>query len=155
MKKQKISTYISLVVCSLSAVLLLVWLFTFPQFFHWFYIDYHGFNESEPVIRAAYQTVVICFYICAPFAAAALWMLISLLRNLLRNEVFIRQNVLYLRFVSWCCYAVLLATFFGGLKYLPLMIVAFAMGVTGTLLRVVKNVMHAAVVLREENDLTI
>lgn len=155
MIKHKTSTLISLGVCILSSVVLLVWLFTFPQFFHWFYIVYHGFSEADPGILTAYKTVVMCFYICAPFAAAALGMLISLLCNLLKNEVFIKRNVLFLRLVSWCCYAVLLITFIGGLRYLPLMIVAFAMGVVGTLLRVVKNVMHTAVALQEENDLTI
>ena len=105
--------------------------------------------------KAVIKTVVTAFYICAPFAAAALAMMIKILINILNDRVFIMQNAVLFRFLSWCCYAVLLITFIGGLRYLPLMIVAFAMGVVGTLLRVVKNVMHAAVSLQEESDLTI
>lgn len=82
-------------------------------------------------------------------------MLIRLLLNVLHAEVFIPRNVLYLRLVSWCCYAVAVATLVFGLSYFPLLFITFIMGVVGTLLRVVKNVMQTAVGLREENDLTI
>lgn len=155
MKHHKFSVCCSIGVCVLSAILLLYWLFRFPQFFHWFYAVYHGFSETQPDVLEKERVVVVCFYACAPFAAASLALLLALLRNLLRDRVFIKHNVTFLRLVSWFCWAVLLITFSGGLKYLPLMIVAFAMGVVGTLLRVLKNVLQAAVVLREENDLTI
>ena len=75
--------------------------------------------------------------------------------NILKNDVFILSNVRYLRYISWCCWAVALATGVAGVFYVPLAIIAVSMAVVGTLLRVVKNVVHAAVALREENELTI
>ena len=48
-----------------------------------------------------------------------------------------------------------LITSASGYFYMPLLIIAFATFLVGTLLRVVKNVMQSAVELREENDLTI
>lgn len=118
-------------------------------------MDYHGIPEATEAVTRIFRIVVTSFYLCAPFAAAALYMLIRLLKNLLDDRVFIHTNVVYLRGISWCCYAVFLVTFAGGFLYVPLFIIAFATGVVGTLLRVVKNVMHAAEELREENDLTI
>ena len=156
MRKSKTSAYISLAVCILSSALLLVWLFTFPAFIRWFYFGYHALRQVQsPVLPRAVSVLIPAFYCCAPFAAAALFLLIRLLRNVLRESVFVRANVLYLRIVSWCCYAVLAITLGFGTRYIPLLIVASAMGVVGTLLRVVKNVLQAAVELREENDLTI
>ncbi len=153
--KRKTSAMISLCICLLSAALLLIWLFTFPRFFHWFYADYHGLDPLSPYVERVIRTVVTTFYCCAPFAAAALAMLVGLLWNVLKDRVFIARNVSFLRYISWCCYAVTLAALAGGFFYVPLFIIAFAAGVVGTLLRVVKNMMQSAVELREENDLTI
>ncbi len=101
------------------------------------------------------KIVVPAFYCCVPFAAAALYMLIRLLMNVINEKVFIKTNVQYFRFVSWCCYAVALITLIFGFKYPLLEIIMFAMAVVGTLLRVVKNIMQSAVEISEENELTI
>ena len=153
--KAKTSVTISLCICFASALLLVVWLFTFPAFIRWFYFSYHSLMQEQVVLTRAVTLLIPAFYSCAPFAAAALYMLIRLLFNLRQGKIFIPSNVLYLRLVSWCCYAVLAITFGFGLWYIPLMIVAFAMGVVGTLVRVFKNILQSAVELREDNDLTI
>ena len=155
MKNRKFSAKLSLAVCIFFAVVLLVGLFAFPAFFRWFYVEYHHLNPENPLVAHNLQTVIGAFYACAPFAAAALYMLIRLLTNVLKDDVFILSNVRYLRYISWCCWAVALATGIAGFFYMPLAIIAAAMLVVGTLLRVVKNVVHAAVALREENELTI
>ena len=154
MPKHKISTCISLAICILSAALLVYWIVRFPAFFRWFYLTYHRLTTSVAAERII-RNVTLAFYGCAPFAAAALGMLIALLRNLLKNRVFINANVRFLRWISWCCYAVTLVTGFWGYYYMPLLIITFATALVGTLLRVVMNVMHAAVALREEQELTI
>ena len=155
MKNPKTSAKISLAICILSAAVLAVWLFTFPRFLQWFYVSYHGLNPAAAKVEQNEKIIITVFYVCAPFAAAALYMLIRLLGNILKDQVFIADNVRYLRLISWCCYAVALAAAIGGIWYVPIFIIAFSTGVVGTLLRVVKNVIHAAVALREENDLTI
>lgn len=155
MLSRKTSAKLSLGICIASAAALAALLICFPRFFSWFYMDYHRIPEATEAVTRIFRIVVTSFYLCAPFAAAALYMLIRLLKNLLDDRVFIHTNVVYLRGISWCCYAVFLVTFAGGFLYMPLFIIAFATGVVGTLLRVVKNVMHAAEELREENDLTI
>lgn len=152
MIKRKTSITISLAICIVCSLMLLALIFTMPNFFEWFYTALRGSSEfAEAVVK----TVVTAFYICAPFAAAALYMLIRLLLNIDKEKIFITANVKYFRYISWCCYAVMIITAIFTVRYIPLLVIAVAMGIIGTLLRVVKNIMQSAVELREENDLTI
>lgn len=155
MKNRKISAVISLVICCAASLLLVVWLFTFPTFFNWFYVIYHGLGSEYTRTHEVIKIVVPTFYCCAPFAGASLFMLIRLLLNILQDKVYENSNVNYLRFISYCCYACFIITIITGVKYFPLLIIAFAMVVVGTLLRVVKNVMQTAVEIKAENDLTV
>ncbi len=144
---RKISAYLSLIICILSALLLIALLITFPSFFRWF---------TEKSLNDQYvKHVSIAFYTASPFAAVSLFLLIKLLLNVIHDKVFIRSNVLYLKIISYCCYAVMIISAIFIFYYKSMCYVAFTMGVVGTLLRVVKNVMQSAVELREENDLTI
>lgn len=155
MSRTKISAEISLVICFASAVLLVVWLFTFPVFFNWFYTVYHGLGSEYTQTHNVIKLVIPTFYACAPFAAAALYMLIRLLFNIIKEIIFTETNVKYLRGISYSCYAVMLITIVTGVFYIPLLIIGFANGVVGTLLRVVKNLMETAVEIKNENDMTI
>lgn len=155
MTKRKTSALVSLAICGLCAVALVVMACTFPAFVNWFYTDIHGMIPGAADLKTIRSLLIPAFYICAPIAAAALYMLIAFLLNILKDRVFIRKNVIYLRLISWCCYAVTIVTFVPGVRYLPLLIVSSAMVTVGTLLRVMKNMTQTAVELQEENDLTI
>ncbi len=154
MDYSKTSAKISLGICILSSVMLIVLIFVFPEFFKGMYLTYNGYGATE-MLSVITKWIVPAFYCCVPFAAAALYMLIRLFLNIINDKVFIAPNVKYLRFISWCCYAVMLITFIACLGFPLMIIITFAMAVVGTLLRVVKNVMDSAVKIREENDLTI
>lgn len=154
MKRRHLSAVLSLVICAASSLLLLAWVFTFPRFFSWFYLTYHGIAEN-PYTLAVQRRVIGAFYGCAPFAAASLYCLIRLLLNILKDRVFIAANVTYVRLVSLFCYAVAAITLVTGVGYFPLLIICFATGTVGTLLLVMKNLLRGAVELREENELTI
>lgn len=154
MKKRRIASTVSLGVCIASAVLLLAWLFTFPRFFGWFYLAYHGIVEN-PYTQSVMRRVIVAFYGCAPFAAASLYCLIRLLLNIRQDRVFIGKNVRYVRLVSLFCYAVAAITLVTGLRYFPLLIITFATFTVGTLLLVMKDLLRSAVELKEENELTI
>ncbi|MBR5428530.1 MAG: DUF2975 domain-containing protein [Clostridia bacterium] len=155
MLKRKTSAIISLVICALCSIALVVMACTFPAFVNWFYTDIHGLAPGAADLQTIRALLIPAFYICVPIAAAALYMLIAFLLNIIKERVFIRQNVIYLRLISWCCYAVTLVTLIPGVKYLPLLIISCAMVTVGTLLRVMKNMTETAVALREEHDLTI
>ena len=95
------------------------------------------------------------FYACAVFVFLALWHIDALLRNILRQAVFIRKNVRHIRFIQWCCAIVSLICIPAGLCYYPLLFLAVIMGFLCLVVSVVTRVMDAAVSIREENDLTI
>ena len=154
MKKRQIAAAVSLAICAASGLLLLVWAFTFPRFFSWFYFNYHGLAENAYTL-SVFKRVTGAFYGCAPFAAASLYCLIRLLLNILKDEVFIGRNVTYIRLVAWFCYAVAAITLATGVRYFPRLIICFATGTVGTLLLVMKDLFRSAVELKEENELTI
>ncbi len=155
MSHTKKSAIISLVICALLGIILVIWLFTFPQFFNWFYTIYHGLGSEYTETNKIIKLVIPTFYACAPIAGLAIYMLIRLLLNIINEIIFAETNVKYLRWISYSCYAVMLITVATGIFYIPLLIIGFGMGVVGTLLRVVKNLMETAVEIKEENDMTI
>lgn len=95
------------------------------------------------------------FYSGGLFMAPLLVCLYRLLNNLSRGDVFVPQNVSYLRRISWCCFAGMAVCFASFLYYLPWGIVGLAAAFVGLIVRVVKNVIAEAIVMKEENDYTI
>ena len=113
------------------------------------YIEVTGKTQA---LKAVLITVCYC---CLPFAAAALLTLRLLLKNILKSEVFVSQNVKFLRILSWCCVTVALIALASGYFYLPFYIVGTAAGFFALILRVIKNVFCAAIEIKNENELTI
>ena len=94
-------------------------------------------------------------YGCCVPALVALFSLDRLLANIKRSHVFLDANVSYLRWISWCCFFVSLVLMPAAFSIRVLWVVAVAAAFIGLILRVVKNVIEEAVVLKSENDLTI
>ena len=105
--------------------------------------------------RYGAAAIMIGFYCCVPAVLYALSCMERLVRNILKEDVFVTQNVRFLRRIRWCCAAVsgicLPAAFF----YPPLIFMTTIMPFLALAVSVVKNVMAAAVEIREENDLTV
>ena len=79
----------------------------------------------------------------------------GLLRNILKEQVFLRENVRRIRIVQWCCGIVGLICIPAACCYYPLIFLVVIMGFLSLVVSVVTSVMEAAVAIREENDLTI
>ena len=155
MWNDKKSVNLSIVVCFiLSAVLVLLALFG-PTIFNLYMTAYRGFKPNGDAMRDLNRTFALCFYPSAVFAGIILYSLLKLLFNIKGGQVFINQNATLLRVVSWCCFAIAIITFIGAFFYMPFGFVALAGGFVGMMLRVLKNVMQSAALMREENDLTI
>ena len=106
-------------------------------------------------LAGKFELFLVSTYTAAVPAAAALYGLWRLLRNISEGEVFIPENVSILRLLSWCCIAAGLVCLFSALYYMPFLIVSAAAAFVGLILRVVKNVFAEAVRLKDENDYTI
>ena len=101
------------------------------------------------------MAILVGFYLCVPFVLFALWCVEKLLRNILDNQVFVDDNVRYIRRIRWCCAGVSLICLVVCVLYQPLIFLAVIMAFLALIVSVVKNVMAAAVEIREENDLTV
>ena len=155
MLNSKKSATLSIVVCFILAVILVLLVVLGPMIFEYYMVGYRGFAKGGTSLWAIKRVFSMCFYPSSIFAGVALYSLIKLLFNIKANNTFISQNVKYLRIVSWCCIAVSVITFIGGLFYIPFFFIAAAAGFVGMLLRVLKNVMQSAVELKAEQELTI
>lgn len=110
---------------------------------------FHIFEPEEwKALRAA-------FYPCSVVTAIALWNMDSLMRNILKEDVFTWDNVNHIRHVRWCCLAVSLICIPASVWFIPLILMVVIMAFLSLVVNVVCQVMKAAVVIREENDLTI
>mgnify|MGYP002678029686 CR=1 FL=1 len=101
-------------------------------------------------LAGKFELFLVSTYTAAVPAAAALYGLWRLLRNISEGEVFIPENVSILRLLSWCCIAAGLVCLFSALYYMPFLIVSAAAAFVGLILRVVKNVFAEAVRLKGE-----
>ncbi len=152
----KVTLFISYFFCLLLAALML---FIYP-IITWF-LGSKRMNEVLLIITA--------FYVCCPAAIVALRSIISLLHNILKEQIFIPENVRYMRVLSWCCAFVSAVSFIAGLVlilpmtsniltsfiYIAFFIFSFGGLFMMLILRVLKNVMAKATELKNENELTI
>lgn len=147
MKKDR-SALVSLVtVGALSAILLLLAVFG-PMLVS-------AFIEHFDRPASIYLPIVATFYAILPFAAGVLICLWKLLGNILAEEVFIPQNVRLLRAISFLLFFATGVFAVAGYFYMPFYLLAVCAAFMVLIVRVVKNCFAAAVVLKEENDMTI
>ena len=155
MWNRKKSVELSIVVCFIVAFMVTAGVFFGPWAFKMWMFVYRGLQKDGEAIRNIVTVFSACFYPCAVITYVALYNLLKLLYNIKNDNIFILNNVKHLRVISWCCFAVGFITLIGGILYLPFLFVAVAASFVGLMLRIVKNVMQAAVEISEENELTI
>ncbi|MDR0849616.1 MAG: DUF2975 domain-containing protein [Propionibacteriaceae bacterium] len=97
-------------------------------------------------------------YLCLACGVVALVILLFLLRDIGRGEVFTQSNVTRLRVISWCGFAILVVCVAAAILVSArptFILLAAAAGFLGLLMRVIKNVIDAARLLKEDADYTI
>ncbi len=144
----KTITRVTLWVNRIIFAVLIVLLPAMPFLLRW-YRDFRNLNA------AAHVALIVAFYICTVFTGFALGKLEKLLRNILADKVFIRENVRHIRAIAWCCGLVSLVCLPAAVFYLPLIFMVIIMAFLCLVVSVVAQIMAAAVEIREENDLTI
>lgn len=98
---------------------------------------------------------LLTLYTGGAVAAVLLVCLYKLLHQIGLGELFTRTNVSLMRLISWCCFVGVGIALLSGLYYMPWLVVAVAAAFMGLIVRVVKNLVDEAVLLKEENDFTI
>ena len=144
----KLSAKFTLWCNRIIAAAVTVLIFTFPRVLDW----YQGLR---PVGLHGAAAVYFGFYLCVPVVLYALWCVDRIVTNLLRDQVFVLANVRYVRRIRWCCAGVSLICIPAACFYQPLIFMVVIMAFLALVVSLVKNILAAAVELREENDLTI
>ena len=156
--KKDVSAILSLILAYLALVGIGIIAAVIP-FFSKFLLDVFFVVEISEIGRIMF---IIFFYIALIPVTAADVLLIRLLGNVRRSEIFTASAVSKLRCISWCCFAECLILMGGGIGFFQsfgfprtFLIFAFAAAFLGIVLRVVKNVIEEAVAIKSENDYTI
>lgn len=144
----KLSAKITLWCSRIIALAVVALVFFFPRLLDW----YQGLR---PLGLHGAAAVFFGFYLCVPVVLYALWCINALVCNILKDAVFIQSNVRYIRRIRWCCAGVSLICLPAACFYQPLIFMVVIMAFLTLVVSVVKNIMAAAVEIREENDLTI
>lgn len=102
-----------------------------------------------------YKDFMLALYVSVVPGLICTVCLMKLLLNIKKDNIFIKQNVMLLRGLSWCCFFVCAEYILIGHEYIAMLLLAFAAFFFGLILRVIKNVFDKAIQIREENDYTI
>jgi hypothetical protein len=141
-------TRLTLWITHLVALVIAVFLFVLPPLLNW----YCTLRNISIVPKTM---IAVAFYVSVVPITLALWQFDTILRNLLKDKVFLKENVRRIRIIQWCCFAVSLICLPAALFYYPLIFLVVIMGFLSLVVAVVCRVMDEAVAIREENDLTI
>lgn len=144
----KLSARITLWSNRFLAVCMLVLLLLFPKLVLWY-------EEYRYVIHKVSIALTFGFYVCSPVVLYAIWCIEKLLTNILKERVFVTENVNCIRYIRWCCVLVSVICIPVAVIYTPMIFMVIIMAFLALIVSVVKNVLAAAVEIREENDLTI
>ena len=151
MQKKSISLFISIVLVKIVFVLIIVCCIAAP----WLVRAYDGEYVLAAGQDSVYTPLLVTLYCAAVPAMLLIIALDRLLANISRGDAFIKRNVMWLRIISYCCFAEsVIFIYFGFLRHFAFLVV-IAAAFFGLILRVIKNVFEQAIALREENDFTI
>ena len=112
-------------------------------------------GDRDAITDGGRVMVLVLAYMALAAMMLADALLFWLLQRVRRGEVFTATSVSLIRGVSWCCF-LLSAVFCGlGIYFQLAFIVAIMAVFLGLCLRVVKNVIEEATLIKSENDLTV
>lgn len=148
MSRQRRSAFISLWANRLVFVLVTALVALMPWGIEWY-------CRFRPLGENAQRAILIAYYGCVVFIYLSQWAMEQLLRNILAGQVFVQKNVNLIRRVRFSCGAIGVICLPAACFYTPLLFVVVIMAFLCLVISVIADVMHGAVKMREENDLTI
>ena len=149
-KKYNLSVIISLVLAFITLVFLVVLTFSIPSLVD-SYLEITKKTEFSSLDATWIKAILYVILLPAFVADISLLALLNLVAS---GKVFTNLAVYLLRLISICCFAEVIL--FGALSifFLLSLVVSFAALFLGIVLRVVKNVIEEATLIKNENDFT-
>lgn len=103
-----------------------------------------------------FWVLLLLGYVLGSLALACIVHLYRLLSRIGKNQVFIEQNVQYLRYLGWEVGTVAFISLFMGLTaYMPMLLVAVSCSLLTLIIRVIRNAFGKAIELQDQVDYTI
>ena len=103
-----------------------------------------------------FWVLLLLGYVLGCLALACIVHLYRLLSRIGKNQVFITQNVQYMRYLGWEVGTVALISHFMGLTaYLPMLLVTVSCSILTLIIRVIRNAFGKAIELQDQVDYTI
>lgn len=99
--------------------------------------------------------LIVVTYLAVPAGWGAILLLYKILFNVNKKIIFVKENVKYLQILSWLCFYVGVLSAFSTVKFIAFAIVSLSALFIGLIVRVVRNIIHKAIQIKEENELTI
>lgn len=151
----KLSTRISIILAVIFLIGCIITAFFLPRITNVLINVDDGIGNRDAITMAGKVFVHVLAYSALLDAILADVMLLYLLMRVKNSLVFTEISVALIRGVSWCC--MLLGLIFGllGIYFQLAFIVAFAGIFLGICIRVTKNVIEQATIIKSENDLTV
>ena len=151
----KLSTRISIILAVIFLIGCIITAFFLPRITNVLINVDDGIGNRDEITEIGRIFVHILAYAILLDVILADIMLLYLLMRVKNSLVFTEISVALIRGVSWCC--MLLGLIFGllGIYFQLAFIVAFAGIFLGICLRVTKNVIEQATIIKSENDLTV
>ena len=121
----------------------------------WWLVRFVCDNVMHSHGDTGFYSLLIGLYVCSIPAYSLLYSLYRLLHNLEKDRVFIAENVVLLRRVSWCCILAGVVCLCIAPVWPSLVLLATAAGFMGLIVRVIKNVFVRAIGMKDELDFTV
>ena len=103
-----------------------------------------------------FWVLLLLGYVLGCLALTCIVHLYRLLSRIGKNQVFITQNVQYMRYLGWEVGTVALISLFMGLTaYLPMLLVTVSCSILTLIIRVIRNAFGKAIELQDQVDYTI
>ena len=99
--------------------------------------------------------LIVVTYLAVPAGWGAILLLYKILFNVNKKIIFVKENVKYLQILSWLCFYVGVLSAISTVKFIAFAIVSLSALFIGLIVRVVRNIIHKAIQIKEENELTI
>lgn len=151
----KTSIWLSIVFTAVFMILIVFGLCILPEFVNSLILMEENLGSHGDLTENNEAVILTCAYLILIVAAVADVLLFVLLRRVSRGEVFTLKSVAIIRFVSWCCVFESLLFLVLALFFILSSIVSMAALFLAIVVRVVKNVIEQATVIKQENDLTV
>ena len=126
-----------------------------PQFVDGLILMQENFGFHGQISANTENLLLVCAYLILSVAAIADVLLFVLLRRVSRGDVFTKVSVAIIRAVSWCCMLESMLFLVVAFSFILSAIVSMAALFLAIVVRVVKNVIEQATVIKQENDLTV